>query len=218
MRIRVHSGTVIGSALLVLGVVICLSGCASTGMQRSERTGASMKAVERDLNQAIAQVDATKAALEDLIRPGQADVKKAFKQFSASVDKMETLGERLFDHADKMSAQGKDYFEEWRKEGNTYKNPEIRALSEQRRADLSAIFAKVPEASVGVKGAFTAYMSDIREIHTYLSNDLTPKGVETITPIAQKAVRDGDSLRDAVSPVLYAIGNARAAFAHGGAE
>ena len=108
-----------------------------------------------------------------------------------------------------MSAQGKEYFDEWRTQGSAYANPEIQALSEQRRDELSAVFARIPEASAGVKGAIQAYMSDISEIETFLSNDLTPKGVEAITPIARKAVTDGANLKDAINPVLYAISTAR---------
>jgi ribosomal protein S6 len=203
---------------MILGVIISLAGCATTGMQRSTKTSTTMEAVENEYKQAVAQVDATGASLEDLVKQGQSEVKEAFKKYSANVDKMEDMGKRLFEHADNMSAEGKWYFEEWRMQGNTYTNPQIRALSEQRRADLSAIFAKISEASVGVKGAFKAYMSDIREIQTYLSNDLTPKGVEAITPIAQKAVKDGDSLKDAVNPVLSAIGTARKELVQGGAK
>jgi len=176
--------------------------------------------VEHDIKQAVAHVDATGASLDDLVKPGQsdADVKEAFKKYSANVDKMDDLGKGLFEHADKMSAQGKDYFEEWQTQGNTYTNPQIQTLYEQRRADLSAVFVKISEASVGVKGAFKDYMSDIREIQTYLSNDLTPKGVEAITPISQKAVKDGNSLKDAVNPMLSAIGSTRAELAQGGTK
>jgi hypothetical protein len=61
-------------------------------------------------------------------------------------------------------------------------------------------------------------MANIKEIQTYLSNDFTPKGVEAITPVAPKAARDGDSLKDAVNPVLSAIGSARAELAQGGTK
>jgi hypothetical protein len=216
MKVSTKLGAII--ATLLLGALTCLSGCATTGMQQSAKTGTTMNAVEHDIQQAVAQVDATGASLQELVRPGQSNVKEAFKKYSANVDKMEDLGKRLFQHADKMSAQGKDYFEEWRKQGNAYTNPQIQALSEQRRADLSAVFARIPEASVGVKGAFKAYMTDIKEIKTYLSNDLTPKGVESITPIAQKAVMEGDSLKDAVKPVLSAINSAKAELAQGGTK
>lgn len=213
MKLRINSAVFFTA--LILGAVI-LAGCATKGMQRSEKTGTTMKTVEGDYQQAIEQLDTTKASLEDLVRPGQADVKKAFERYSDNVDKMETLWKRLSGHSDSMRAQGKEYFAEWQKQGNGYTNPEIQALSEQRRSDLTAIFAEISDASIGVKGAFKAYMSDITEIRTYLSTDLTPKGIEAITPITQKAGRDGDELKQSIDPVLAAIGKAREEFALGG--
>ncbi len=205
-------------AAITLGVVTSLTGCSTTGMQKSAKTSATMQVVEQDINKAIIQADATALSLEALVRPGQSDVKKALEKYSDNVAKMETLGKRLIEHADEMSAQGKDYFEEWRKQGNLYTNPQIQALSEQRRADLSAVFVKIPESSIGVKGAFKAYMTDLREIQTYLSNDLTPKGVEAVTPITRKAVKAGNSLKEAANPILSAIGTARAELAVGGTK
>ena len=216
MKVRTRLASIIATMLLV--AITGLSGCATTGMQRSEKTGTTMKAVESDIRQATAQVDVTSASLDELTRPGQSDVKKAFEKYSANVEKMDDLGKRLFEHADKMSAQGKEYFEEWRKQGNTYTNPEIQSLSEQRRSDLSAVYIKISEASVGVKGTYKAYISDNMEIKTYLSNDLTPKGIESITPTAQKSVRDGDYLKEAVKPVLTAIDNAKVELVRGGAK
>jgi hypothetical protein len=205
-------------AALLLGALTCLSGCATTGMQRSENTGATMQTVENDIRLAVAQVDVTGVSLADLVRPGQPDVKKAYGTYAANVDKMENLGKKLLEHADKMSTQGKEYFEEWRKQGNKYTNPEIQALSEQRRADLSAVFVKISEASIGVKGAAKTYLTDISEIKTYLSNDLTPKGVEAITPVSNKTVTDGENLKGAVKGLLPAIANARAELAQGGTK
>lgn len=211
MKIRIRLVTII--ATLMLTAIAGLSGCATTGMQRSEKTGITMKTVESDIQQAVVQINLTGASLEDLIRPGQADVKKAFGKYSDNVDKMEKQGKKLLEHSDKMSAQGKEYFEEWQKQGNSYTNTEIQALSEQRRADLSSVYVKISEASVGVKGSFKSYMSDITGIRKFLSNDLTPKGIESITPVAQKAVIDGDNLKIAVQPVLNAIGSARSELA-----
>jgi hypothetical protein len=205
-------------ALAALAAALSLSACTTTGMQRSAKTGTSMETVERDIRAAVTQVDATDASLDEVVKPGQQDVKKAFKKYTADVRKMESQGKTLFEHADRMSAQGKEYFEDWRTQGNTYVNPQIQALSEQRRADLSAVFGKISDASVGVKGAFKAYLSDIQEIQSYLSNDLTPKGVEALAPVTQKAVQDGAALKAAVAPVLSAIGTARAELAQGGSK
>jgi hypothetical protein len=67
------------------------------------------------------------------------------------------------------------------------------------------LVARIPEASIGVRGALKSYLSDIKEIQRYLSYDLTPVGIEAIRPTAQKAVEDGDNVKEAVKPVLAAI-------------
>lgn len=216
MKIKTKGATLIATTLL--GAVIFMGGCATTGSERAARTTISMQAVETDIKQASMQVDATGISLSELIKPEQLDAKKAFNKYSDEVVKMEKMGSQLLKHADEMSARGKDYFEEWETQGNTYTNPKIRELSEQRRNELGAIYLQIPAASVGIKGAFNAYLSDIKEIQMYLSNDITPKGIESIVPIAQKAIRDGELLKQAVTPVLSAIDSVKGELAPSGAK
>lgn len=200
----------VGYGSLILAAAICLVGCATTGNQRSAQTRTTMGDVERDYVQAAAQVGITNGSLEALLNPDHHDKTKSFEQYSENVKKMKKMEMRLFEHADKMQSQQKNYFEEWRMQGNTYNNPRIQALSEQRRADLTQVFSHIAESSVGVKGSFKAYMSDNEQIRTYLSTDLTPKGIDSITPEARQAIADGDSLRMSIDPVLSAIHDARA--------
>ncbi len=200
---------------LILGAALLLTGCATTGNQRSANTRATMKDVEQDYIRSSEQVDVTRGSLEGIVNPNQVDEKKAFDRYSNDVSKMGNLEKRLNKQGDQMRVQQKDYFEEWRMQGNTYTNPRIQALSEQRRADLTAVFANIAESSVGVKGALKAYMSDLRQIRTYLSTDLTPKGIESITPTVQQAIVDGDNLKEAIKPVLSSMDDARGELAQG---
>jgi len=221
MRHRVQPAVLL--ATLLFGVFILLGSCAmfgkgtDTGTKRAAVT-TSMQTVETDIRESVLQVDATGASLEDLIKPGQVDVKLAFDKYSDNVVKMEKMGNQLMKHTDEMSVQRSEYFTEWEKRGDTYTNPQIRELSEQRRADLGKIFDEIPEARVGIKGALQAYLSDIKEIQNYLSNDLTPNGIGAITPIAQKAITDGDNLKEAIKPVLSALERARAEMLQGGTK
>lgn len=198
---------------VLLGVLSFLTGCATTGSERATKTTNSMQAVEGDYRQASVQIDTTNAWLEDLIKPGQADMKKAYNGYTESVEKMEKLGKQLEMHTEEMRVRGKEYFAEW--EG-TYTNPEIRELSERRRIETRELYAKIPEASIGVMGALKSYLTDIKEIQLYLSNDLTPQGIETIRPIARRAVRNGDNLRETIKPVLTAIDRVKAGMVQGG--
>jgi hypothetical protein len=218
LRIRAIKIAALVLPAFVFGVFLSLAGCKSTGMELSRTTDTTMNIVEGDYKLAMAQVDITGVSLQDLVNLDRPDIKGAFERYSANVIKMEDIGKRLFKHADEMRAQGKEYFEEWQKKGDAYANLEIQALSEQRRSDLSVYFAKISEASIGVKGEFKAYMSDIKEIQAYLANDLTSKGIEALVSVTQKSVKDGDRFKESVEPVLFAIGKARAELAQGGVK
>ena len=202
----------------LLGFLLLLPGCATTGSGRAEKTTAKMEVVDSEIRQAVVQIDATGLSLEKLIAPGLSDTKDAFETYSENVVKMERLGEKLIKHTDEMSVRGKDYFAEWEKQGNTYTNPQIRELSEQRRSDLNTVYRKISESSIGVKGWFIAYMRDIKEIQSFLSTDLTDKGIASITPVARKAINDGTVLRNGVLPVLSALDGAKSEMAQGGAN
>ena len=193
-----------------------LTGCATTGAERAAKATNSMQTVENEYRQVNAQVDATNASLQDLISPNQTDMKKALEGYKTNVAKMEKLGKQVDKQSAEMNAQGQNYFAEWEKHGNTFADPQMRQLSEERRLQLRDVFAQIPQASVGVKGSLQSYLTEIRDIEKFLSNDLTPKGVETITPVAQRARQEGEALKTSVNPVLAAIGRAKTAMAQGG--
>jgi hypothetical protein len=208
MKNRTKSATIL--ITLLLSVLACLLGCATTGIERSEKTTTTMQTVADEISQVAEQLDVTAASMDELTKWGQPDVKKAFDAFSVNVVKMDNLEKQLSKHADEMKSRGKEYFAEWKKQGDGYANPQIRELSEQRRAALGQVYDKIAKASIGVKSAFRAYMSDLTEIQTYLSNDLTQKGITSITPISERVVRDGDSLKNSVTGVQTAIDDANA--------
>jgi hypothetical protein len=195
---------------MLIVTVIGLVGCDSTGRQRSREATTTMQTMENDIKSVAVQLDVTGASLDELMRPGQSDVKKAFNLYTDNVSKIEKMEKDFAKHADEMKARGKDYFEEWQKEGDKYKNPQIQELSDQRRIELGEIYGKIAENSIGVRDAFKAYVSDAKEIQNYLSNDLTSKGIEAIAATARKVVDNGENLRLAIKNVQTAIEKARA--------
>ncbi|MHB8058989.1 MAG: DUF2959 family protein [Desulfuromonadaceae bacterium] len=192
-------------AMLILGTASFLGGCATTGMDRSVKTSNSIRDVDSEIRKMMAQIDLTAASLDALVSPGITDLKKPFDNYADNVTKLESEGDRVIKRMDEMKANSKEYFGEWEKQGETFTNPDIRQLSEERRSKLAAIYAQVPEAGVGIKGSYHAYLTDLKEIRRYLSNDLTPKGIEGITPIAHKSVQELDSLKSSFRPVITAL-------------
>ncbi|OGW34885.1 MAG: hypothetical protein A2010_19060 [Nitrospirae bacterium GWD2_57_9] len=207
-------------AIVLSGAVSLFTGCAKmkgeTGVERATKTTTSMETVTSDTKVASLQIDATKATLDDLLKTGQSpnaqpeDVKKSHERFSENVAKMEDIGNKLNKDIDKMHAQGNEYFEGWAKEGGTYTSPEMQKLSEQRRTRLDSSFREMQAAAAGVRPNLNAYLADIKQIQTYLSNDLTAKGISAIVPIAKAAEQDGAKLKKSFIPVQNAIMQARA--------
>lgn len=196
--------------LLLLGAAAFLSGCATTGMDRSVDTSNSIKEVDGEIRKMIVQIDVTGTSLDSLVMVGQPDRKKSFDKYSDELSRLEKEGKRVLKRVDEMKSRSKEYFSEWEKQGDAFTNPQIRELSEERRSNLAQIYAQVPAAGVGIKGSYHAYLTDLKEIQQYLSNDLTPKGIEGIGPVAQKSVQDRDALKESLKPLIAALDEIKA--------
>ena len=196
--------------MLLLGTAVFLGGCATTGMDRSVKASNSIKEVDSDIRKMLVQADVTAAALDSLVRVGQPDVKKSFDTYSDNLANLESQGKVVLKHIEEMKLRNKEYFTEWEKQGDVYTNPQISALSEERRIKLAEIYAQVHTAGGGVRNAYLAYQTDLKEIQRFLSNDLTPKGIETITPVVNKTSQDLDVLRESIKPVISALDGIKA--------
>lgn len=203
MKFRTHSLAIFTTLLLCTAPF--LGGCATTGMDRSVKTSNSIRDVDSEIKKVIVQIDLTAKSLDSLVAEGNPDLKKSFNNYSDNLDKLEHEGNRVLKRMDEMKANSKEYFSEWDKQGVAYKNPELSALSEERRSKLAEIYARVPAAGAGVKSSYLSYVTNLKEIKLYLSNDLTPKGVDTVTPIAQRAVQDMAVLNESLKPVMSAL-------------
>ena len=188
---------------------ISIEGCDSTNMERSDAARISLQTMDSDIQSAIRQIGDTGKSLDNLMSVSQSDLNKAYDNYSNNVSELTSLEEKFARHAAEMTTRGTDYFEEWQKEGTEYKNPRIQQLSDQRRTTLGKIYDKIAEKSIGVNEAFKAYVSDVKEIRAFLSNDLTANGISAIAPTSQKVISEGDSLIVMLENVQMAIQRAR---------
>lgn len=196
--------------MFLLGTASFIGGCATTGMDRSVKTSNSIRDVDTEIRKMVTQIDVTATSLEAVVSPGQANLKKTFDSFSDNLEKLDKEGKKVLKLTDELKSRSKEYFSEWEKQGDSFTNSEIRELSEQRRNKLAEIYAQVPAAGFGIKGAYTEYLTDLKEIQKYLSTDLTPKGVEAIAPVAQKSVQHLDTLKSSLKPLLAALDEIKA--------
>ena len=203
MKLKQHSLAFF--ALLLFGTTAFLGGCATTGMDRSVKTANSIKDVDSEIRKMIVQIDVTGTSLDTLVIAGQPEMKKSFDSYSENLVKLDKEGKKVLKRVEEMKSSSKEYFEEWEKQGDAFTNPQIRELSEQRRSKLAEIYAQVPAAGAGIKGSYHAYLTDLKEIQKYLSNDLTVNGLEAIAPIAKKTIQDREVLKESLKPLIHAL-------------
>ena len=161
--------------------------------------------MDSDIREIKIQSDVTAKSLDSVLNAGQPELKKAFDTYSDAVAELDSQGKKVLKHIDEMKARSTEYFAEWEKQGETYTNPQIRELSDERRNKLAEIYARVPAAGSGIKRAYLAYLVDLKESQTYLSNDLTPDGITAIIPVAEKSDQDAEALKTSLEPVLTAL-------------
>jgi hypothetical protein len=98
-----------------------------------------------------------------------------------------------------MKANSKDYYQTWQKELSGMNNEQLKSISAARQAESLATYEKVAGGYQGVVEAYKPFLKDLKDIQTYLNNDLTPGGINAIKPVADKAEADAAALNDSLT-------------------
>lgn len=203
-------------AVLFIALTFTVAGCSTTGMQRSENLQSSLETVDNNIKETVVQIEAIGSSLNELTRPGQSDVKKAFDAFSKNVSQIKDMENNFSKHSDEMTKDIKTYLDAWDKNKNQYDNAELQQSSNERRAALGRTYERIAQNKMGVKEAYKTYVSDVTEIEKYLSNDLTTQGLSSISSMTDKTVRNGNKLKSEIGNLRTAIESARAEMEKGG--
>lgn len=184
-----------GLGLLLVAFVS--AACATTGFQRSSNIADTMAKQTQIAQEAKPQVDAMLASLEELTR-AQGDMRPAFQKFSDTLDDTEKVAARTRKTGQTIREKEADYFTEWQKESAQITNPQIKAATEARQGEVKTKLASLSQTGKTAGDLYDPFISDMKDIRTYLSNDLTTSGVKKIEPTIQKARQDGAALQKAL--------------------
>ena len=178
-------------------VAFVAAGCATTGFDRSANIAETMAKQVEGVQPAKPQVDAMLASLEGLTR-AQGDMRPAFKQFSQTLDDTEKTAARARKSQATIREKEAEYFAEWQRQAAEITNPQIKAATQARQAEVKSTLASLSQTGRAAGEAYDPFISNMKDIRTYLSNDLTPAGVKRLEPTIEKARRDGAALQKAL--------------------
>lgn len=189
-----HAGRV---GLVLLMIAFVGAACATSGFQRSTSIADTMAKQTQIVQEAKPQVDTMLASLDELTR-AQGDLRPAFKRFSDTLDDTEKVAARTRKTGQTIREKEAEYFAEWQKESAEITNPQIKAATQARQAEVKTKLSSLSQRGKTAGDAYDPFISNMKDIRTYLSNDLTSGGVKKIEPTIEKARRDGAALQKAL--------------------
>lgn len=200
--------------ILLIGIALFLSSCQRNSLKQSTKTSNSIHEVDDEMRKMSTQIEVTATSLDKLMKADAPDFKNDFDTYSENLNKLRHQGKIVINRVDDMKSNSKEYFAEWEKQEDTYTNPKIRGLSEQRRNKLEKSYNEVRVSSIGIKEAYLTYQTDLDEIHSYLANDLTPEGIKALRPVTDKANDDLRPLKKSFNPMIEALNDIREQMYH----
>ena len=183
--------------LIGLGVALPLLGCSSEpkGPKRAAKTVESFQATKQNLASANAQIQATNESLRKLTSGEATDLRMAYTDYVKHVEQTDKLAKKARDRAASLRSRTDDYVNAWEAEMKQIDDEELRSRSKQRMAAARAEFQKVVDTGQEVREAYDPYMKSLRDVQTFLANDLTAGGIESAKGKATTTISQGEEVR-----------------------
>jgi hypothetical protein len=194
-----------------VAVVALITGCATTGYERAERTGEKIAAFRKDVLNISKSVDSTMAGLNKIIETANNGPVQAYNQFSKSLAELDKAVETAKARAKEIQVSGDDYFKQWEKQLQTVQNPDIRAAADAQKAKLQETFARIKPLAQQAKADFEPFSNDCHDLQKVLNNDLTVTGVDAAKSLIDKTVTHGQAVQKSLDKLMSEMNSISAA-------
>ena len=182
-----------------LGLALLAGACQSTTGDKGAATGKNITRAADEIQTGIGQLDATVAALTQLVNEPGADLAPQFKSFSKSLDQLDATAKSVRESTAAMEANGKAYFAEWDKQLAAIHNEDIRERSEERRKAVEARLSEIKEEYQAARDAFHPLMADFKDIRTALEADLTMSGLDAVKKSVKKTNDKAEDVKESLT-------------------
>jgi len=165
------------AALLVAGTTL------QAQAPTKEAKATSLAELKTSLQKLSAQIDLTVTALQSLRASSKnsGDMKNDLDAFNESYGSLEKQLEAARTQGIAMKAKAKEHQEAWEKEVEGIQNPKFREKAADRLADERKMFDKVIERGEELREVGKPFLSDLKDIKTFLDIDPSSKAVSSLS-------------------------------------
>jgi len=179
----------LASLVLPLALVACQS-----SPNAGASTGKSMGKTGELIENAVTQMDATLAALNDLAQNPAPDLADQYKEFDRSLTRLTKTADQLTATAASMDTKGQEYFMGWETQLAAIQNKDIRDSSAERKKDMEKQFKKLQGSYLELRQGLDPLLADLGDVRIALKTDLTMGGVKALDSTVKKVNKQGSSV------------------------
>ena len=182
------------------------AGCASSsGTEGVERTDAAGDVVIRFRDEAVktdAAIVKALSSMDDVPRAIALDARPALDTFARDVAELDARAAALSAAAGEMKSKVTTYLNRREKDAGTIVNPELRASSMGRRREVDDSMERIDLVLREALPPLAEQRTQMRDVLTFLANDLTPRGLAAVKDAGEKARENGAKVRKLLIPVI----------------
>ena len=196
MRALFHERSVLFAMALAIAAAALAAGCSSKdqGRERSGKAVGTLKETREELANTQKQIDEVLAAAS-AVQSGQGDLKSAYDKYKKEVAGTEEAAADVRKRAEDMRARSQEYQAKWQEEMSKVSNPDLKAAAQARAAKVRGRYEMITAKAQDSKAAYEPFIRDLKDLQTYLSNDLTPAAVQAASPVFDKVKASGQVLK-----------------------
>ena len=192
-----RSTSLIG-AILVMAVVV--SSCGTTPVKRQERAADTLSDVTEGMVATRTQIDKTLTSLNALMSAPPNKLRDAYDQYVKDVDRMSKLAQEHQKHSQQLRERSAAWLSGWQKSHGEIQNPDLRTVSEGRRAQVMTRFDTINGSTAAAQQSFGPFLQNLQDVKRVLGNDLSSRGIDAVA--ASGAVQQANANGPAVARAL----------------
>ncbi len=132
------------------------------------------------LNELVLSTAATLQKVKEASQtPGE--LKGAISQFTQEFSSLEKQAENIRVDVVRMKALSKAHYDQWTKELDSMGNADLKKKASSRFDEVKEQFDKIMDSGEEAKRAFVPFVSDLKDIKTYLQADSTPAAAKSLS-------------------------------------
>jgi hypothetical protein len=182
------------------------------GVQRTQSAAGGLRAVSDELSTTRQTIGDTLAALQT-ISAANGDLLEPFQRFITLREQLEQDDKRMAERGEEMRTRARDYITNWEVEVYGVEDKQLRGQAEERRNRVRENYGRISDSTRALREAFDPFRRDLKDIETFLANDLTPAGVRAASPSIQRASQSGQEVQHRIDAVIAELQRVASAMA-----